>query len=346
MTDHKNRKKKLIISYKNLTEELRELFKEAYPEGYREYLQKTIKTNGEPIFVVPLETDDTSYMIKFDVVIDTGLVEEDIDKDLYGDDEHETNDFAPISEAIEKEENGSNHTVGKMRHGALEEVFEGLPEDKKEFEIANADIDDEYGDRPEPDSYVDGDKEEEEDVEPTDEELLDIDALLEEADSGEGMLREENPPEEDRKPRKRKSTNPDITSVQAVGEAVKEARQAAAAKAMEKAPQKAEAPTKSATAKSAKTAGTAKPTAAKATASKAAKTATGKTTAPKKAIKPVATENTSKKTSAKQAVSHGATLQASSKTVKPKKEDSTPKTVKKAAPAKETPKKTTAKKKA
>lgn len=229
MTNHNNRKKKLIISYKNLTEEVRELFKEAYPEGYKDYLQKTIKPNGEPIFVVPLETEDTSYMVKFDVVYDTGLVEEDIDKDLYGEDSNDESEFAPISEAIDKEENGTNHAVGKMRHGAIEE-FEGLPEDKKEFEMANEDLDDEYGDRPDDDdkdsdSYTDGDSDDDEDdMEPSDEELLDIDALLEEADSGEGMLREDNPPEEKKRGRKRKSHNPDITSVQAVGEAVKEAR--------------------------------------------------------------------------------------------------------------------------
>ena len=92
-------------------------------------------------------------MIKFDVHIDTGLVEEDLDKDLYGDDNSEESEYAPISEAIDKEE-GNDHSVGKMRHGALEEVFEGLPEDKKEFEMANADIDDEYGDRPDDDKGV------------------------------------------------------------------------------------------------------------------------------------------------------------------------------------------------
>ena len=128
MIDHKNRKKKLIISYKNLTEEIRELFKETYPDGYQEYMQKTIKPNGEPLFVVPLETDDTSYMIKFDVKIDTGRVEEDLDKDLYGEDDQSESEFVPLSEAIDKEEGGNSHAVGKMRHGALEEILDSIPE--------------------------------------------------------------------------------------------------------------------------------------------------------------------------------------------------------------------------
>lgn len=177
--NHNNRKKKLIISYKNLTDDIRELFKEAYPEGYKDYLQKTIKPNGEAIFVVPLETEDTSYMIKFDVKIDTGLVDEDLDKDIYGDEEQEESEFAPISEAIDKEE-GNDHRVGKLNHGAYEEIFEGLPEDKKEFEMENDDLDDEYGDdRPddEKDSYIDGD-DDDDDLEPDDDDLLEIEGLL------------------------------------------------------------------------------------------------------------------------------------------------------------------------
>lgn len=204
--DHRNRKKKLIISYKNLTDDIRELFKVAYPDGYKDYLQKTVKPNGDAIYVVPLETEDTSYMIKFDVVIDTGSVDDDLDKDIYGEEEHDDNEFAPISEAIEKEEN-SSHRVGKLNHGAYEEMFEGLPEDKKEFEMANEDIEDEYGDRPdESDPYLDGDDDDSnEDMEPDDDDLLEIEGLLAEADAGEGLLREENPPEEHRRGRKKKS---------------------------------------------------------------------------------------------------------------------------------------------
>ena len=60
MKRHDNRKKKLIISNENLSDELRELFKEAYPEGHKDYMQKIVKPDGTPIFVVPLETEDTS----------------------------------------------------------------------------------------------------------------------------------------------------------------------------------------------------------------------------------------------------------------------------------------------
>ncbi len=275
MIDHRNRKKKLIISYKNLPDNIRELFKDAYPDGYKDYLQKTIKPNGEPIFVVPLETDDTSYMVKFDVKIDTGLVEEDLDKDLYGGDEEQgEGEFAPLSEAIDKEE-GNDHAVGKMRHGALEEVFEGLPEDKKEFEMANEDLEDEYGDRPDEDddidSYIDGEKDGDEDIEPDDDELLDIEALLDEADSGEGMLRENNPPEEKRG-RKRKSLNPDIEAVKAVGSEAKALKRGSKEKATVKAKKSGSAATtKVKTTKVTKTVKEPKTTAKKVVATKTAK---------------------------------------------------------------------------
>lgn len=276
MIDHRNRKKKLIISYKNLPEEIRELFKETYPEGYKDYLQKTIKPNGEPIFVVPLETDDTSYMVKFDVVFDTGLVEEELDKDIYGDDSENESEFVPLSEAIDKEE-GNDHTVGKMRHGALEEILDGIPEEnKKEFEIASADIAAEFGDQSDDDSdsYFDNDEPDDDDddeLEPDDDELLDIEALLEEADSGEGILREDNPPEEHRG-RHKKKESAEIEAVKAVREEVKEARKTSKKETKTKAEPKVKAtkakvePSTKATPKTASAKGTAK--AAKTTAAK------------------------------------------------------------------------------
>lgn len=285
MIDHRNRKKKLIISYKNLPEDIRELFKETYPEGYKEYLQKTIKPNGEPIFVVPLETDDTSYMVKFDVVIDTGLVEEDLDKDLYGDDSEGESDFAPLSEAIEKEE-GTSHAVGKMRHGALEEILDVNSEDtKKEFEIASADIAAEFGDQSddEPDAYLDNDEPEEDDddIEPDDDELLDIESLLEEADSGEGLLREENPPEEHRG-RRKKNESAEIKAVKAVREEVKEARKTPKKESKAKETKAVKTKAEATTAKTSKAVEKQTKTATKTTAKAATKTTAEKKTTKKK----------------------------------------------------------------
>ncbi len=211
MKVHQNRKKNLIISYKNLTEELKKLFKEAYPEGYKDYLQKTIKPNGEPIFVVPLETEDTNYMIKFDVKIDTTLVDDELDKDPYEDEAgQDDGEYAPLSEAIDKEE--GNNTIRTLQHGAYEDTFD-VKDDKKSFELATADMEEAFGDTSDGseddlDRYLDGEEDDEEgdeddEMEPDDDELLDIESMLIEADSGKGLLREENPPDEEPRGRKK-----------------------------------------------------------------------------------------------------------------------------------------------
>ena len=67
MATTKKHKKNLIVSYKNLSDDLKILLREAYPDGYDDHMQRFTKPNGETIFVVPFETDDTCYMIKFEV---------------------------------------------------------------------------------------------------------------------------------------------------------------------------------------------------------------------------------------------------------------------------------------
>lgn len=181
MATTKTQKKNLIVSYKNLPDDVKELFKEAYPEGYSNYITRFVKPNGEPIFVVPLETPDAAYMVKFDVKIDT--LGEDLDKALFDDDESEgkEEEFAPLSEALEKEEENPSHRERHLRHGDFEDI---LDEDKKKKatlginkeEIKAAFGDDEDAD--ELDSYEkiddDDDDLEDSDMEPSDEDLRGI----------------------------------------------------------------------------------------------------------------------------------------------------------------------------
>ena len=180
-TIHK-RKKNLIVSYKNLSDDLKELFKEAYPEGYNNYITKFVKPNGEAIFVVPFETDETAYMVKFDVKVDT--LGEDLDKALFdddGDEAGEENEFDTLTETREKEEGIVNHREEHLRHGDFEDV---LSEDKKKKATLGVDkeglkeafADDEEAD--ELDSYDrldDDDVSEDDDFEPSDDDLRAID---------------------------------------------------------------------------------------------------------------------------------------------------------------------------
>lgn len=181
MATTKKRKKNLIVSYKNLTEELKGLLKEAYPDGYDDYMQRFVKPNGETIFVVPFETEDTAYMVKFEVKIDT--LGEDLDKALFDDDEEGKEDeFAPLSEALEKEEADTSHKERVLRHGDFETNLEedekrkkklSLGINKEEIRAAFGDDDDVE----ELDSYEkigDDDEPSDDDFEPSDEDIRNI----------------------------------------------------------------------------------------------------------------------------------------------------------------------------
>ena len=184
MKSRRNHKKNLIVSYKNLPEELKALFKECYPD-----LQRFEKPNGEIIFVVPMETDDTMYMVKFDVKIDTSYTDDDMDKDYYDEEvEKADHEFAPLQEAIDKEEEDPTHKERVVRHGNYDDE---LDTGKKKSSIAHGslsalgeelqeafsdDINDEYNDYNDDDGGDDDDDYDPD--EPTDEELMDIDSEI------------------------------------------------------------------------------------------------------------------------------------------------------------------------
>ena len=182
MTTTKKRKKNLIVSYKNLSDDLKELFKSAYPDGYSNFLQRFEKPNGETIFVVPFETDDTCYMVKFEVVIDT--LGEDLDKALFDDDDDsgKEDEFAPISEALEKEEDNTSHKERVLRHGDFETNLEEDEKRKKKLTLGinKEEIKAAFGDDDdveELDSYEkigEDDDEPDDDFEPSDEDLRGI----------------------------------------------------------------------------------------------------------------------------------------------------------------------------
>ena len=81
-----NTKKRIVTSIHNLTPEQLEEVKALYPKGFSELMSRIDKPNGEFFYVIPYETEDTSYLLKIDVKIDDSAdsVEDD---DFYGDDE-------------------------------------------------------------------------------------------------------------------------------------------------------------------------------------------------------------------------------------------------------------------
>jgi hypothetical protein len=60
-------KKKVIKSLENLTEDLKEIIREQYPNGYESSITRITNAKKEPIFVFPLETEDATILVKVPV---------------------------------------------------------------------------------------------------------------------------------------------------------------------------------------------------------------------------------------------------------------------------------------
>jgi hypothetical protein len=57
-------KKRVIKSLESLSEDLRELLRQQYPNGYEASITRIKNAKNEPIFVFPLETEDAVYLVK------------------------------------------------------------------------------------------------------------------------------------------------------------------------------------------------------------------------------------------------------------------------------------------
>src|SRR5271170_7899697 len=57
-------KKRIIKSLENLSEDLRDLMRDQYPNGYETSITRISNAKNEPIFVFPLETRDSVYLVK------------------------------------------------------------------------------------------------------------------------------------------------------------------------------------------------------------------------------------------------------------------------------------------
>jgi hypothetical protein len=76
-------KKRLVISYNNLSPDVLELVKKKYPTGYLNSVIKVTKPNNDFFYAITLDTDDTSYLIKVNVKIDSKPKDEDEEKDFF-----------------------------------------------------------------------------------------------------------------------------------------------------------------------------------------------------------------------------------------------------------------------
>lgn len=97
-----NSKKRVVISFENLSSELVAALKERYPLGFEEKMIRVDKPNGDFFYGVVLETEETNYFVKIAVRVDDKTAE-DIEKDLFSDDESDNEEIKGAEEISEPE---------------------------------------------------------------------------------------------------------------------------------------------------------------------------------------------------------------------------------------------------
>lgn len=96
-------RKRLVISYNNVTTEVMEAIRKKYPLGYTNHVIK-VKTQGEDFFyAITVDTETASYLVKVPVKIDTkGLNEDEALDEL--NDEKEAEETITDTDSAELEE--------------------------------------------------------------------------------------------------------------------------------------------------------------------------------------------------------------------------------------------------
>lgn len=84
MAQDNKAKKRVVVSYKNISPELQEEIKKQYPAGYTDRMLRIDKGPGDFFYAIMLETEEISYLVKVDVKVDEQVEEED-DKEYYND---------------------------------------------------------------------------------------------------------------------------------------------------------------------------------------------------------------------------------------------------------------------
>jgi hypothetical protein len=83
-------KKRIIVDYKNVTNEILDALNNAYPNGYEGKVIKFKNAKGETISAVPVETEDSNYLVKISAQLESKM-------EAYLNDEEEDDFDAPTA---------------------------------------------------------------------------------------------------------------------------------------------------------------------------------------------------------------------------------------------------------
>lgn len=97
-------RKRLVVNYNNISNEVMEAIRKKYPLGYTNHVIK-VKTQGEDFFyAITVDTESASYLVKVPVKIDTKGLSEDEALDELNDEKEVEDNFAETADANEAEE--------------------------------------------------------------------------------------------------------------------------------------------------------------------------------------------------------------------------------------------------
>jgi hypothetical protein len=91
-------KKRVIKSMENISAEVMEMVKKKYPDGWANHVIRVNKGNNEFFHAITVDTEDTSYMVKVNVKVDSI---EDLEKFAKEDDFGPDTDDSATDEAVE-----------------------------------------------------------------------------------------------------------------------------------------------------------------------------------------------------------------------------------------------------
>ena len=104
-------KKRHVVSYENMSEELAAAFAEKYPRGFNDYLNDLVKypkPDGTSFYAVTVEIPDAIYLVKIKVDVD---------------------DVEDLERWLEGEEDAENEAVAGGSADASDAAGETLPDD-------------------------------------------------------------------------------------------------------------------------------------------------------------------------------------------------------------------------
>jgi hypothetical protein len=99
-------KVKKVIKFEELPQEASLALAKKYPDGWKDFVRKITKPNGEFFYAIDIDTENASYLVKVNVKIDSKsdvekMSESFIDKDAEKEAETDAQDEEPAAEAEE-----------------------------------------------------------------------------------------------------------------------------------------------------------------------------------------------------------------------------------------------------